>query len=165
MDHLVELVRSEHVDAVLVSGDVYDRAVPPTDSVRLLDETLRRLSERTRVVLTPGNYDSARCLGFASGLLCEGLVIQARTDSAVKANPFSTTYLPIFPFLYAIVRQPNRSIEYGQQRGRLLISPIYDSFLGSHHTRGRKSYSFPIWILPSNNCLTNPFVNQLKFSL
>ena len=60
MDHLVEFVRSEHVDAVLVSGDVYDRAVPPTDSVRLLDETLRRLSERTRVVLTPGNHDSAR---------------------------------------------------------------------------------------------------------
>ncbi len=85
MDHLVELVRSERVDAVLVSGDVYDRAVPPTDSVRLLDETLRRLSERTRVVLTPGNHDSARRLGFASGLLREGLVIQARTDAVDRA--------------------------------------------------------------------------------
>ncbi|QPL05860.1 MULTISPECIES: exonuclease SbcCD subunit D [Actinomyces] len=85
MDHLVELVHSEKIDAVLVSGDVYDRAVPPTDSVRLLDDTLRRLTECTRVVLTPGNHDSARRLGFASGLLREGLVIQARTDSVGRA--------------------------------------------------------------------------------
>ena len=78
-DHLVELVRREAVDAVVVSGDVYDRAIPPTDSVRLLDETLRRLSELTRVVLTPGNHDSAQRLGFGAGLLREGLTIRART--------------------------------------------------------------------------------------
>ena len=64
-DHLVELVTTESVDAVLVAGDVYDRAIPPNDAVALLDETLRRLTEHTRVVLTPGNHDSARRLGFA----------------------------------------------------------------------------------------------------
>ena len=78
-DHLVELVTAESVDAVLVSGDVYDRAVPPNDAVALLDETLRRLTERTRVVLTPGNHDSARRLGFAADLMREGLIIRART--------------------------------------------------------------------------------------
>lgn len=77
-DHLVDLARAEAVDAVVVSGDVYDRAIPPTDSVRLLDETLRRLSDITRVILTPGNHDSARRLGFASDLLREGLTICAR---------------------------------------------------------------------------------------
>lgn len=77
-DHLVDLARAEAVDAVVVSGDVYDRAIPPTDSVRLLDETLRRLSDITRVILTPGNHDSARRLGFASDLLREGLTIRAR---------------------------------------------------------------------------------------
>ena len=78
-DHLVELVAAESVDAVLVSGDVYDRAIPPNDAVALLDETLRRLTERTRVVLTPGNHDSARRLGFAADLMREGLIIRART--------------------------------------------------------------------------------------
>lgn len=78
-DHLVELACCEAVDAIVVSGDVYDRAIPPTDSVRLLDETLRRLSELTRVVLTPGNHDSAQRLGFGAGLLREGLTIRART--------------------------------------------------------------------------------------
>ncbi len=84
-EHLLELVRAEQVDAVLVSGDVYDRAVPPTQSVQLLDETLRRLSERTRVVLAPGNHDSAQRLGFASSLLREGIVVQARTSGIHQA--------------------------------------------------------------------------------
>ena len=78
-DHLVELVAAESVGAVLVAGDVYDRAIPPNDAVALLDETLRRLTERTRVVLTPGNHDSARRLGFAADLMREGLIIRART--------------------------------------------------------------------------------------
>ena len=78
-DHLVELACCEEVDAVVVSGDVYDRAIPPTDSVRLLDETLRRLSDMTRVILTPGNHDSAQRLGFGADLLREGLTIRART--------------------------------------------------------------------------------------
>ena len=78
-DHLVELIATESVDAVLVAGDVYDRAIPPNDAVALLDETLRRLTERTRVVLTPGNHDSARRLGFAADLMREGLIIRART--------------------------------------------------------------------------------------
>lgn len=78
-DHLVELVEAESVDAVVVSGDVYDRAIPPTASVSLLDDTLARLAERTRVVLTSGNHDSAQRLAFGSGLLRDGLSIRART--------------------------------------------------------------------------------------
>lgn len=77
-DHLVGLVAAERIDAVVISGDVYDRAIPPNDSVALLDETLRRLTERTRVVLTPGNHDSARRLGFAADLMGERLLIRAR---------------------------------------------------------------------------------------
>lgn len=79
VDHLVELVTAESIDAVLVAGDVYDRAIPPNDAVALLDEALRRLTERTRVVLIPGNHDSARRLGFAADLMREGLIIRART--------------------------------------------------------------------------------------
>ncbi len=43
LDHLVEVVRAEQVDVVLVAGDVYDRALPAVDAVTLLDEGLHRL--------------------------------------------------------------------------------------------------------------------------
>ena len=41
VDFLVETVRSERVDAVLVSGDVYDRALPSVDAVALCNDALR----------------------------------------------------------------------------------------------------------------------------
>src|SRR5260370_17672027 len=46
LDHLVETAASERVDAVLVAGDVYDRAIPPVDSVALYEEPLPRLPAR-----------------------------------------------------------------------------------------------------------------------
>jgi exonuclease SbcD len=66
---LVELARERRADAVLVAGDVYDRAVPPTDAVALLDEALAGFaSAGVPVVLTSGNHDSAIRLGFGSAL-------------------------------------------------------------------------------------------------
>ena len=70
LDHLVEVVRSERVETVLVSGDVYDRAVPGPEAVSLLSETLERLVDAgATVVVSSGNHDSATRLGFASALL------------------------------------------------------------------------------------------------
>ncbi|MDU7427560.1 MAG: exonuclease subunit SbcD [Actinomyces urogenitalis] len=77
-DHLVELVEAESVDAVVIAGDVYDRAIPPTDSVRLLNDTLNRLTDRTQVVLAPGNHDSAQRLGFGSALFRPSLAVRAQ---------------------------------------------------------------------------------------
>lgn len=69
IDHLVEVAREGAVDAVLVSGDVYDRALPPVDAIGLADDALARLSEVAPVVLISGNHDSAARLGFAAALL------------------------------------------------------------------------------------------------
>lgn len=69
LEHLVELARDEKVDAVLVSGDVYDRAIPSVEAVGVLAEALARLSELTTVVLTSGNHDSSTRLGFGAVLM------------------------------------------------------------------------------------------------
>jgi exonuclease SbcD len=78
---LAEVVAAEGVDAVLVAGDVYDRAVPSADATAVLDRVLTRLrAAGAAVVLTPGNHDSARRLGFASGLLAvSGVHVRAAT--------------------------------------------------------------------------------------
>jgi exonuclease SbcD len=78
LDHLVEVVRDERVDAVLVAGDVYDRAIPPVESVAQLSDALRRLAEHAVVVVTPGNHDSAVRLGFGADLLRDRVRVLAR---------------------------------------------------------------------------------------
>ncbi len=87
LDHLVETVRAEKVDAVLVAGDIYDRAVPSVDAVELCEDALLRLNATgARIVLISGNHDSARRLGFGSGLLDQAGV-HLRTRPGALARP------------------------------------------------------------------------------
>ena len=103
-DHLVEVVRTERVDAVLVAGDVYDRAVPPVEAVGLLGDTLARLAERTRVVVTSGNHDSAIRLGFGAGMYQERLSIRTRVSDigrpVVVPGPDGSDGLVVYPVPY-----------------------------------------------------------------
>jgi exonuclease SbcD len=83
---LDEAVRQQ-VGAVVVAGDIYDRAVPPVDAVRLLDAALLRFAQaRIPVILTSGNHDSAVRLGFGAGL-SEAAGIHLRTAVADLARP------------------------------------------------------------------------------
>ncbi|MFE0704145.1 exonuclease SbcCD subunit D [Streptomyces sp. NPDC058872] len=80
LDHLVESVHAHDVDAVLVAGDVYDRAVPSLPAVELFDAALRRLAGAgVPTVMISGNHDSARRLGVGAGLI-ERAGIHLRTD-------------------------------------------------------------------------------------
>jgi DNA repair protein SbcD/Mre11 len=100
LDHLVEVVRSEGVDAVLVSGDVYDRALPSPDTVELLSDAVTRLIDAgAAVVLSSGNHDSAIRLGFASDLLSRaGLHIRTSLDSV--GSPVLVKDTAIYPVPY-----------------------------------------------------------------
>ncbi|GAA2393040.1 exonuclease SbcCD subunit D [Streptomyces glaucosporus] len=87
VDHLVETARRERVDAVLVAGDVYDRAVPPLAAVELFDDALHRLAALgVPTIMISGNHDSARRLGVGAGLI-ERAGVHLRTDPAGCATP------------------------------------------------------------------------------
>ncbi len=68
LQQFVRLVEEEKPDAIVIAGDLYDRSVPPTDAVRLLDETLFKLNIdlKTPIVAISGNHDSAERLSFGS---------------------------------------------------------------------------------------------------
>jgi exonuclease SbcD len=87
IDHLLDVVAEQRVDVVVVSGDVYDRALPHVDAVRLADETFARLAaSRAAVVVTSGNHDSAQRLGFGSRLI-DAAGVFIRTDAAGVGTP------------------------------------------------------------------------------
>jgi exonuclease SbcD len=105
LDQLVRLAVDECVDAVLIAGDVYDRAVPPADAVTLLDRTLSRLvvDARIPVVLIAGNHDSAERIGFGGRILADhGLIVRGTLGdlSAVRLQDGQGT-VAIHPLPYA----------------------------------------------------------------
>ena len=87
LEGLVRLADDRKVDAVVIAGDVFDRAVPPTDAVDLLDETVARLALDLRipVVMIAGNHDSPARLEFFSGLARRtGVHVIGRVGSSVR---------------------------------------------------------------------------------
>ena len=114
VDHLVETVRAEGVDAVLVSGDVYDRALPAPDTVDLLSQAVTRLIDAgAAVVLSSGNHDSAIRLGFASDLLARsGLHIRTAPQSI--GVPVMVGGVAVYPLPYlepAVAADPLQASE------------------------------------------------------
>ncbi|MBI1352675.1 MAG: exonuclease subunit SbcD [Actinomycetales bacterium] len=87
---LADLASAREVDAILVSGDIYDRAIPSVEAIAVLEEALATLGEVCPVILTSGNHDSTVRLGFAHRLL-ERAGIHVRTDPDEVANPITLT--------------------------------------------------------------------------
>ncbi len=86
-DHLVDTARSEDVDAILVAGDIYDRAIPSLDAVRLFNRALHQLADLdVPIIMISGNHDSAHRLGLGSGLFARA-GIHLRTDPATCDVP------------------------------------------------------------------------------
>ena len=70
LEQLHRVIQEFKPDAVIIAGDLYDRAIPPAQAVVLLNETLRRiaLESGTPVFIISGNHDSAERVGFGSEL-------------------------------------------------------------------------------------------------
>lgn len=76
----------EAVDVVVISGDLYDRSIPPVQATVLMDDFLSRLlvEHRIQIIITPGNHDSAERLAFASRLLRDqGLHIAGGLEAGI----------------------------------------------------------------------------------
>ncbi len=108
IDFIVDTVTERDIDIVLISGDVYDRALPPVDAVRMFDQALVDLhAAGAEVVVTSGNHDSAIRLGFMSRMM-RGVHIrtmpEAITDPLIfgEANPVCIWTVPYLePRLHA----------------------------------------------------------------
>jgi len=71
VDWLIETLRTEKIDALLLSGDVFDAANPPQDAVALYFDFLKRLADlkSVKAIITGGNHDSASHLNAPRDLL------------------------------------------------------------------------------------------------
>ncbi|MBF5042949.1 exonuclease SbcCD subunit D [Aggregicoccus sp. 17bor-14] len=88
LEQVYEACRSERVDALVIAGDVYDRAIPPEEAVRLLSDFAARITQGLGVPLIAisGNHDSAERLGFGAALLEQGRLF-LRTGFGARARP------------------------------------------------------------------------------
>lgn len=113
LDELVALAKDQKVDAVLVAGDLWDRAMPPLDSMRMVIEGLIRLADVSgKVVAIPGNHDSSALFEVLAPLLePRGVVLTpkiARPEEGgvvrvVSGSGEEEACVAVFPFLHEAV--------------------------------------------------------------
>jgi DNA repair protein SbcD/Mre11 len=83
LNQILDHIQEQQVDALVIAGDIYDRAVPPAAAVDVLDEFLNTVCQQLNVpvILIPGNHDSAERLRFGARQLRQaGLHIFADLD-------------------------------------------------------------------------------------
>ena len=81
LQEILQIADKEKVDAILLAGDIYDRSVPSTEAVQLLEWFLMEALKIAPVFMISGNHDSAERLSFGSGLFEKnGLYIAGGRD-------------------------------------------------------------------------------------
>ena len=105
LNQIVDAVALEKPDAILVSGDVYDKSVPSAEAVQLLDDFLTKLSEmRQKVFVISGNHDSAERIAFGSEIMKHsGIylspVYNGSVEPVVLHDEFGAVNIYMLPFI------------------------------------------------------------------
>ena len=117
---ILQIIDAEQPEAVLISGDVYDKSVPSAEAVTLFDDFLCRLAKRKlHTFLISGNHDSAERLAFGNRLLqSSGIhispVYRGNLSPVTLEDRFGAVHFWLLPFLKPVqLRQlfPEETIE------------------------------------------------------
>ncbi|MBE5803060.1 MAG: exonuclease SbcCD subunit D [Clostridiales bacterium] len=86
LEQILSITEEEKADAVLIAGDVYQRATPQAEAMALFDRFVSRLAEASKkVFVVSGNHDSAlRISYFASLLKTAGVYVSESFDGRLQ---------------------------------------------------------------------------------
>lgn len=102
---IIHIVEKEKPEAVMLAGDIYDKAIPPAEAVELFDDFLFWLVERrVKVLMISGNHDSAERIAFGGRLMDKsGIyvspVYQGKIEPIVLEDEFGKINFYLLPFL------------------------------------------------------------------
>lgn len=109
LDEILRLTDKESPDAVLLAGDIYDRAVPSAEAVELFDRFLCALAERRVPVLAiSGNHDSPERIAFGALLMApSGVFLSPVYGGTVEPVTLSDAFGEVRFYLLPFVKPSN----------------------------------------------------------
>lgn len=130
-----EIARSERADAVLIAGDVYQKASPQSEAMAAFDQFITRLKEMgLAVFVISGNHDSAQRISYFSSLLkSSGVYVSEAFDGHLQQVTLQDEHgelvVSLLPFLKPIQLRrfyPDEKIETYQDAVQAVLrhSPV-----------------------------------------
>ena len=109
LDKVISLIGEKSLDAVVISGDVYDRAVPSEEAVRLYNSFLKTIvSKGTKVFVISGNHDSDVRTDFGSWMMEEcGVYVKGEYDGGASKITLEDEYGEINFYLLPYIKAAN----------------------------------------------------------
>lgn len=98
LNQLCKIIDLEKPDVVIISGDIFDRAVPPVEAVELLNKVFNEilLIKKVPVIAIAGNHDSGDRVAFGSRLLEKnGLYIEGKISNNIRKIVLQDCYGPV----------------------------------------------------------------------
>lgn len=107
LKEIINIINEKEIKALLISGDIYDRSVPPTEAVNLLDNFLKILIKdlKIKVFIISGNHDSKDRLGFGNKIFeDEGLYIESKYNGRLKKVRLEDEYGPLNIYMLPFIK-------------------------------------------------------------
>ena len=134
LSRILEIAALEKPDGVILAGDIYDKAVPSAEAVRLMDEFLTALArEGIRIFMVSGNHDSPERIAFGSELMKKNEVYvspvyDGKISHITMEDEYGAVTVWLLPFIKpAIVRHvfPEQEIETYQDAVCTVLQHIH----------------------------------------
>lgn len=106
LKEILRIIDNEKVETVIISGDVYDRSLPPNEALELFDEFLYQLSSRNvNVFVISGNHDSPERISYGGRMMTENKIFLSPVyDGNVKPITLNDDYGEVNFYLLPFVR-------------------------------------------------------------
>lgn len=130
LEHLIELIKKEKPDVLIIAGDIYDRSIPPTDAVRLLDKSFAEIliKNNTKIIGIAGNHDSPNRVAFGSDVFKEqGLYLKGEILDSIEPITIGKANFYLIPYVEPAVIKENfgmKDIKSHDDAMKFLINSI-----------------------------------------
>ena len=106
LEQVLQVADGQHLQGVILAGDIYDKTVPSGEAVQLLDWFLTELNERSLpVYMVSGNHDSGERLSFGARLLEKsGMHVASIYDGSLEPIVLEDEYGPLNLYLLPFVK-------------------------------------------------------------
>lgn len=98
LNEIIDMIKEEKPDVLVIAGDLYDRSVAPVEAVELLDRVFNKILIElgTPIIAVAGNHDSPERLSFGSEILkSRGLYIEGILKKDVRKVVLKDEYGPV----------------------------------------------------------------------
>ena len=105
LDEIIKILKKEKPDGVFISGDIYDRPIPPEESVDMLNRFLAQIHALGQdIYMISGNHDSPERIDFGTELLeSAGVYVAGKYDGHLrkitKKDEFGELDIFLMPYI------------------------------------------------------------------